>query len=129
MKWMEDDGMDSQEHPEQTYIANVHKEIPKDPQEDEPPTVDPINMKSQEDCGIDSRNHIEIAHGNSTSDCTTVDNNINSNIMEKSDIDCSIDKDSISDEKTPTDRTETNRSSHRARKSPASRYSDFLWDS
>jgi hypothetical protein len=63
------------------------------------------------------------------SDCTTVDNNLHSNITEKSDIDNSVDKDTITDEKTPTDGTETNRSSNRARKIPASRYSDFLWDS
>jgi hypothetical protein len=132
MKWIENDGMDSQEHPEHTDRANVLKEIPKDPedtQEDEPPTLDLINMKSQEDGGIDSQNHIEITHGNSASNCTTVDNNLNSNIMEKSDIDNSVDKDSISDEKTPTDGTETSRSSNRTRKFPASRYSDFLWDS
>jgi hypothetical protein len=42
MKWLENDGMDSQEHIEQTHRANVLKEIPKDPedpQEDKPPTI------------------------------------------------------------------------------------------
>jgi hypothetical protein len=42
MKWLQNNGMDSQEHIEQTHRANVLKEIPEDPedpQEDEPPTI------------------------------------------------------------------------------------------
>jgi hypothetical protein len=90
--------------------------------------VDPINMKWQEDDRIDSQKQIEPTHEESASDCITMDNNLISNIMEKSDINNLAGEDTIQDTKTPTDGNETNRSSNRARKIPASRYSDFLWE-
>lgn len=90
--------------------------------------VDPINMKWQEDDGVDSQKQIEPTHEKSASDCTTTDNNLISNIMEKSDINNLAGEDTILDTKTSTAGNETNRSSNRARKIPASRYSDFLWE-
>ena len=86
--------------------------------------VDPIRMKWHENDGIDSQKHVEPTHEESASDGTTTDNNLISKIMEKSDypdINNSADKDSIPDNKTPTDGNETNRSSNRTRKIPASR--------
>jgi hypothetical protein len=48
--------------------------------------VDPIGVKWQEDDGIDSLKQTEPTHEKAASDCTTTDNNLISNIMEKSDI-------------------------------------------
>ena len=108
--------------------------------------VDPINMEGQENNetdsqkhiepiqvknGIDSQELIELTHEKSVLDYTIKDNNLISNILEKSDcleINNSVDKDSSLEKITSTDGIETNRSSNRTKKIPASRYSDFLWE-
>ena len=93
--------------------------------------VDPISMKWQENEEIVSQEHIKPTHKKSASDSITTDNNLNTNITEENeypDTTKSADDDSILDKKTPTDGIETNRSSNRTRKIPASRYSDFLWE-
>jgi hypothetical protein len=70
--------------------------------------VDPISMKWQEDDGIDSQKQTEPTHEKTASDCTTTDNNLISNIMEKVDNNNLAGENSIPDTKTPTDGNDIN---------------------